>query len=357
MTARWVPPDRRDEVVDCVTSLSTRTELPVRRLLQRLGIARAKYARWTASYGAVPTPHGPVPRDHWLTQAERDGILCAQAQHPLDGYRALTYRMLEAGDVAVSPTSVYRVLKAAGCLDRWTRTPSKKGTGFDQPTQAHAHWHIDFTYINIAGAFYYLSAILDGWSRFLVHWELRESMTTHDVTTILQRAREQFPDARPRMISDNGPQCIARDFREFVRLAGMTHVRTAPYYPQSHGKLERGIKPSKSPPFARRRRPRSTRRAAMSPPSSRSTTRSAYTVPSAPSRPLIASPVAPRTSGRHGMRDSKRRARPANSRIAPSPNLTTATHGVTIPLYVHPPVTFTLNQDRCRQSGPRAHAE
>ncbi len=141
--------------------------------------------------------------------------------------------------IAVSPTSVYRVLKGAGRLDRWTRTPSKKGTGFDQPTQAHAHWHIDVTYINIAGTFYYRCAILDGWSRYLVHGELRESMTTRDVTTILQRAREKFPEACPRMISDNGPQFIARDFRDFIRMASMTHVRTAPDSPQSNGKLER----------------------------------------------------------------------------------------------------------------------
>lgn len=64
-------------------------------------------------------------------------------------------------------------------------------------------------------------------------------MTTRDVTTILQRAQERFPTAQPRMISDNGPQFIARDFRDFIRLSGMTHVRTAPYYPQSNGKIER----------------------------------------------------------------------------------------------------------------------
>lgn len=145
MTGRWVPPDRRDEVVDCVTSLSTRTDLPVRPMLRRLGIGRAKFARWTDSYGALPTPHGPVPRDHWLTQAEHDGILLYHDRHPLEGYRQLTYMMLDAGEVAVSPSSVYRVLKAAGRLDRWTSTPSKKGTGFDQPTYAHEHWHIDFT--------------------------------------------------------------------------------------------------------------------------------------------------------------------------------------------------------------------
>ena len=196
---------------------------------QRLGIARAKFARWTTAYGAVPTPRGRVPRDHWRTQAERDGIVQFHARYPLEGDRRLTYMLLDAGDVAVSPSSVYRVLQGAGRLDRWTRTPSKKGTGFDQPTHAHAHGHLDFTYVNIAGTFYYLCAIRDGWSRDLVHWELRESMTTRDVTTIVQRAHERFPDARPRIISDNGPQCIARDCREFIRLAGMTHVRTAPY--------------------------------------------------------------------------------------------------------------------------------
>lgn len=166
-------------------------------------------------------------------QAECDGILLYHDRHPLEGYRQLTYMMLDAGEVAVSPSSVYRVLKATGRLDRWTRTPSKKGTGFDQRTYAHEHWHIDFTYVN------YLCAILDGWSRYLVHWELRETMTTRNVTTILQRAQERFPTAQPRMISDNGPQFIARDFRDFIRLSGMTHVRTASYYPQSNGKIER----------------------------------------------------------------------------------------------------------------------
>ncbi len=64
-------------------------------------------------------------------------------------------------------------------------------------------------------------------------------MTEPDVETIVQRAREKYPEAHPRIISDNGPQFIAKDFKEFVRLAGMPHVRTAPYYPQSNGKVER----------------------------------------------------------------------------------------------------------------------
>jgi putative transposase len=147
--------------------------------------------------------------------------------------------MLDHDVVAVSPSSVYRVLKQAGRLDRHWLKPSKKGTGFVQPLVAHQHWHVDVSYLNIGGTFYYLCSLLDGYSRYLVHGELRESMTERDVETIVQRALEKHPGEKPRIISDNGPQFIARDFKEFIRLTGMTHVRTSPYYPQSNGKLER----------------------------------------------------------------------------------------------------------------------
>jgi putative transposase len=147
--------------------------------------------------------------------------------------------MLDDDVVAVSPASVYRVLKAAGRLDRRWLKPSKKGTGFVQPLRPHEHWHVDISYLNVQGTFYYLTSLLDGASRFLVHWELRESMTERDVETIVQRALEKHPGERPRIISDNGPQFIARDFKEFIRIVGITHVRTSPYYPQSNGKLER----------------------------------------------------------------------------------------------------------------------
>jgi putative transposase len=150
--------------------------------------------------------------------------------------------MLDANVVAVSPSSVYRVLCDAGLMKKHNGKPSLKGKGFDQPTKPHEHWHVDVTYINIAGTFFYLCSLLDGYSRFLVHWEIRMSMTESEVETILQRARERFPDARPRIISDNGPQFLAKDFKEFIRICGMTHVRTSPYYPQSNGKKERWYK-------------------------------------------------------------------------------------------------------------------
>jgi hypothetical protein len=147
--------------------------------------------------------------------------------------------MLDADAAACSPASVCRVLKKARLQAGQTPLPTKKGTGFVQPLQPHEHWHVDISYLNIACTFYFLCSILDGCCRFLCHWEIREKMEETDVQTILQRAREAHPDAKPRIITDNGPQFIAKDFKEFIRIAGMTHVKTSPYYPQSSGKIER----------------------------------------------------------------------------------------------------------------------
>ena len=225
---------------------SDRTELPAKRLLAWLELSTSKFHQWRSRYGRVNEHNASIPRDHWLAAWEKEAILAFHDRFPLEGYRRMTFMMLDDDVVAVSPSSVYRVLKQAGRLDRKWQKPSKKGTGFVQPLQAHDHWHVDVSYVNLSGTFYYLCSILDGYSRFIVHWELRESMTERDVETIVQRAKEKFPEAKPRIISDNGPQFIAKDFKEFIRLSGMTHVRTSPYYPQSNGKLERWHKSLKT---------------------------------------------------------------------------------------------------------------
>jgi putative transposase len=213
--------------------------MPAKRLLAWIGLGTSKFHTWKDRYGKVNEHNGQVPRDWWLEDWEKAAILDFHERHPLDGYRRLAFMMLDEDVVAVSPSSVYRVLKQAGRLDRRNVAPSKKGTGFVQPLTAHGHWHVDISYVNLAGTFYYLCSVLDGYSRYIVHWELRETMKEAEVETVVQRALEKFPGVTPRIISDNGPQFLARDFKEFIRLTGMTHVRTSPYYPQSNGKLER----------------------------------------------------------------------------------------------------------------------
>ena len=223
-----------------------RAELPARRFLDWLALGTSKFHDWKDRYGKANEHNGQVPRDSWLEPWEQQAILDFHDRHPLEGYRRLTFMMLDDDVVAVSPSSTYRVLRNAGRLDRQWATPSKKGTGFVQPLRPHEHWHIDISYINSGGTFYFLCSLLDGYSRFIVHWEIRETMKESDVEIIVQRALEDYPGVTPRIISDNGPQFIARDFKDFIRLTGMTHVRTSPYYPQSNGKLERWHKSLKS---------------------------------------------------------------------------------------------------------------
>ena len=241
-----MPHDVRDQIVDFVRRWSDKTGIGAGRFIEWLSIQASKFYDWRERYGQTNEHNGWVPRDFWLEQWEKEAIVDFHLKNPLEGYRRLTFMMLDQDVVAVSPSSVWRALGQAGLLSKWKGKPSRKGTGFEQPLQAHGHWHIDISYINISGTFYYLCSVLEGYSRFLVHWDLRESMRETDIEIILERAKEQYPEARPRIISDNGPQFLAKDFKEFIRISGMTHVRTSPYYPQSNGKLERWHKSLKS---------------------------------------------------------------------------------------------------------------
>ena len=234
-----MPHDTRDQLVDFVRSWADKTDIPVARFMPWIGIGRSKFEDWRQRFGKANEHNAWVPRDHWLTDDEKLRICNFARSNPLEGYRRMTFMMLDQNVVACSPASVYRVLKGAGLLAGSSPMPSKKGTGYVQPLKPHQEWHVDVSYLNIAGTYYFLCSILDGYSRFIVHSEIREKMEESDLEIIVQRAREKFPGEHPRIISDNGPQFIAKDFKEFIRIAGMTHVRTSPYYPQSNGKLER----------------------------------------------------------------------------------------------------------------------
>lgn len=239
LKGRWVPHDLRDNVVDFIRVWSTKTGISLRSFLVWLELSKGKFHAWLGRYGKANEHNALVPRDHWLSEEERQKIIKFFVDHPLNGYRRLAFMMIDADVVYVSPGTVYNVLLGAGLMGAANRKASKKGTGFVQPLKAHDHWHIDISYINLGGTFYYLCAVLDGFSRYIVHWELRESMKEQEIELIIERARAKFPGFSPRIISDNGPQFIAKDFKQYIRISGMTHVRTSPYYPQSNGKLER----------------------------------------------------------------------------------------------------------------------
>ena len=188
-------------MIDFVSRWSTQTELPTSRFIDWLQISPSKFYDWRKRYGKVNEHNAWIPRDHWLEDWEKRAILNFELQYPLEGYRRLAFMMLDRNVVAVSPSSVYRVLLTAGRIGRGP-LPGRRGTGFEHPLSAHEHWHVDISYINICGTFYYLCSLLDGYSRSIVHWEIHESMTEPQVEVLIQRAREKFPDVHPRIISD-----------------------------------------------------------------------------------------------------------------------------------------------------------
>lgn len=239
MKSKWIEYDIRDEIVHFCREWSAKSDIPLKCFIAQIGISTSKFYDWGNRIGIPNMHNGLVPKEHWILDSEREAVIDFFEKHPLDGYRRLSYMMIDEDIAMLSPSTVYRVLKDANLMGNRSRKPSLKGTGFVQPTTPHEHWHVDISYINAGGTFYYLCSVLDGASRYIVHHELHESMKTTQVELIIQKAKEKFPGAQVRIISDNGPQFIANDFKEFIRLAGMTHVRTSPYYPQSNGKIER----------------------------------------------------------------------------------------------------------------------
>ena len=219
--------------------MATRTNLTKRWLIQQLDISPSRFYEWNQRLGQPNHHNGQVPKKHWILPQERSAII-DYCQHKIeDGYRRLTYMMLDNNIAAVSSSTCYRVLTDEGLLNRWQPTTTVKKRGFDQPQQVHQHWHIDISFVNIFGTFCFLISLLDGCSRYIVHHELRTNMTETDVEITLQRAREKFPNVNPRIISDNGPQFVSKEFKEYIRHCQLEHVLTSPYHPQSNGKLER----------------------------------------------------------------------------------------------------------------------
>lgn len=155
--------------------------------------------------------------------------------------------MLDEEVVAVAPSSVHRVLQAAGLSSRWTVAPGEVARqGFVQPTRPHEQWHTAIAYLNILGTHYFFLGVLDGYSRSIVHHEVRTDMTTGDVEIVVERALETLPPEQgpphqpaPRLITDNGAQYVSAECRGYLRERDSSHSRARARHPQSNGKMER----------------------------------------------------------------------------------------------------------------------
>lgn len=239
MNNHWVEPDIRDEIVDYIRFNTDRAALPEKFFTERIGIRQERFISWKSRYGKLNNHNGAQPRDFWLEQWERDAIISFYRDHESEGYRCCTYMMMDQDIVYVSPSTTYRVLKREGAIKNRKKKRATKGNGFDHPTAPHQQWHMDISNVKIHGVFYYLICVLDGFSRSIVHWDLRHEMKDKDIGIVQEAAREKCPLHQPRYITDNGSQFTSKDFKKFIADNGLTHWTTSPYYPQSNGKLER----------------------------------------------------------------------------------------------------------------------
>jgi transposase InsO family protein len=236
-----------------IIQLVEQSHLPVRRTLGQLGIPPSTFYRWYDLYQTggpeALEDRSPKPRSVWNRIADevRAEILELALSEPELSPRELAIRFTDGRGYFVSEASVYRLLKAHDLITSPAFVVIKAADEFkDKTTQPNQLWQTDFTYLKVIGwGWFYLSTILDDFSRYIIAWKLCTTMKASDVTATLELAlRVSGCDQarvvhRPRLLSDNGSSYIAGDLAQWLDDQGMEHVRGAPYHPQTQGKIER----------------------------------------------------------------------------------------------------------------------
>ena len=237
------------EVVAVVQRLHDRAEYPVKQALTVLALPRSTYFDWARTGGKEARPIVTTPKSHYITPEEQAAVIAFAREHLEEGYKRMAFMIADAGIAAIRPSTLYLILKDAGLIGRWKQpTTGAHKKGFDQPDAAHEQWHTDIAYLNILGTQYFLISVLDGFSRAIIHHEIRTRMETNDVEIVIQRALDTLPkdSRRPRIISDNGSQYVSAQFKIFLRDAGCAHSKARVRHPQSNGKIERWHKSIKT---------------------------------------------------------------------------------------------------------------
>ncbi len=217
-----------------------RTGWTIRRILRRLGLPKSRYYDWRQREAeALMADLAPVPRGspHAILAEEQEAVIRYALEHPREGYRRLAWMMVDEDVAYVSPSSVYRILRDEDLLYRWKRSRSV-GEPPAEPTAPNERWHTDLMYLRVEDTWYFLVTVLDAYSRYVVHWDLLTSMTAAAVRVVVHDALKKT-GARPQVVTDNGSQFKARDFKELVRDFELEHIRIRTYHPESNGRLER----------------------------------------------------------------------------------------------------------------------
>jgi len=236
-----------------IIRLVEQSHLPAKQTLDRLGIPRSTFYLWYDKYqsagDAALEDKAPMPTRVWnrIPDDIREQIIDLALEQPELSPRELAVRFTDTQQYFVSEASVYRLLKAHDLITSPAFVVIKAANEFkDKTTAPNEMWQTDFTYLKIIGwGWFYLSTILDDYSRYVIAWKLCITMKASDVTDTLELALtasgcdQVNVRHRPRLLSDNGASYIAGELADWLDDKGMDHVRGAPYHPQTQGKIER----------------------------------------------------------------------------------------------------------------------
>ena len=236
-----------------IVRLVEQSHLPVRRTLEMIGIPRATFYRWYDLYQTggpeALEDRSPRPSRVWnrIPDPIRDKLVHLALKQPELSPRELAVRFTDTESYFVSEASVYRLLKAHDLITSPAFIVMKAADEFkDKTTAPNQLWQTDFTYLKVAGwGWYYLSTVLDDFSRYIVAWKLCTTMAASDVTDTLNLALqasglEQVAVVhRPRLLSDNGPCYVSGELAQWLERERMRHTRGAPFHPMTQGKIER----------------------------------------------------------------------------------------------------------------------
>src|SRR5476651_2107107 len=243
------PASEKAEIIELVEQ----SHLPAKRTLDKLGIPRATFYRWYDRYRAggpeALADRRSRPDRVWnrIPDDVREKIIDLALQVPELSPRELAVRFTDENKYFVSEASVYRLLKAHDLITSPAYVVIKAANEFkDKTTAINQLWQTDFTYLKVTGwGWFYLSTILDDFSRYIIAWKLCTTMKTTDVTDTLNMALQASgcDDVRilhkPRLLSDNGSSYISAELADWLGDKGMDHTRGAPMHPQTQGKIER----------------------------------------------------------------------------------------------------------------------
>ena len=235
-----------------IIQMVDKSEIGVNKTLKEIGVNKSTFFKWYKAYcengieGLQPHKRASS-RQQWNTipQVQKNLVVEIALEYPHLSPRELAHRLTDEQRIFISESSVYRILKAKGLITSPAHILLAASNEFKNKTSfVHEMWQTDFTYFKIIGwGWYYLSTVLDDYSRFIVHWELCKTMEADDVKRTVDRAVEKArikTKRRPKLLCDNGSCYISKDLKEYLNVVHeMNPIHGRPYHPQTQGKIER----------------------------------------------------------------------------------------------------------------------